>query len=66
MTNVSSQARVGARKQRTAAYIGASVAPASWTAVAPGVAAPNGQVYVTDGAGRYALNISGQYMTKAA
>ncbi len=65
MANVSSQSRVAARKDRTAAYIGASVAPASWTITAPGVAAPNGRAYVTDDAGRYALNIQGAYMTKA-
>lgn len=68
MAGASSHSNVATRKVRTASYLGAGVAPASWTTTAPGVAAPNGRAYVTEGSApvRYALNLQGGYITRAA
>ena len=55
--------------RRIASYIGAGVSdPAGWTRIAPGAAAPAGQVYVTDGGAplRYKIDATGAYVTKAA
>jgi hypothetical protein len=60
---------VSQRQRRVASYIGSGAAdPVGWTQVAPSGAAPNGQVYVTDGGTplRYKIDASGAYITKAA
>lgn len=57
------------QKRRVASYIGSGAAdPIGWTQVAPGSAAPAGQVYVTTAGPplRYQINSNGTYVTRPA
>jgi hypothetical protein len=57
------------QKRRVASYIGSGAAdPIGWTQVAPGTAAPGGQVYVTSAGPplRYQINPNGTYVTQPA
>jgi hypothetical protein len=57
------------QQRRVASYIGSGAAdPVGWTQTPPGVAAPNGQVYLTSVGPplRYQITSAGTYVTRAA